>query len=547
MIDIIIPIWNQAQLTVRCLQTIRQHTLTYKLILVDNGSQPEEWKTIADELKNHEQAEVITNPSNRGFVKAVNQGIKASTAEYVVLMNNDTEAVPGWIPKLMEPLQASEKIVMSGPLTTTTESWQGKYPKGKKGWILRESGMLAFFCTMFKRTLFDEIGLLDERFGIGFGDDDDFCYRTLKAGYKMALVQDLVIPHHHRSSFRKAFSEYEIKEMQRNAMQVYRDKHKIQNPVDVVYVLGNGSKWDNNELRISIRSFEKYFENLRNIVVVGEHVEWLKNAIHIPLPEPKEGNKDARMAIKLLAACKDPRVSENFIFCYDDTALLKPLKAEDFKGWHEGPIMYDASVDIADHRSASPNASQHSSEWFDYVYATGRELQKRSLPDNNYDKAHCPQPINKTEFLKVMQQWNMWDNQFTVCNVYCNSSQIFKGENIRGRNLKIYGELTTEEITLMATGKDCINYNDRGLCDNFKSWLYAKFPEGSMFEVFSTGDTKRQAVEQWIKSGYNYEEGIEIFRRFAPRNQRLLKYFEMKRNNEISDKKLKYTLQLWLH
>jgi GT2 family glycosyltransferase len=224
--DIIIPVWNQSDLTISCLKSIRKFTKNYRLMLINNGSEPEEWQIVHNELQNHEKWHVIVNPQNLGFVQAVNQGLKAVTAEYVVLMNNDTEAVPHWTEKLAEPF-VHYKVMLSGPLTTTPESWQGKYPKGKKGWVLRETGMLAFFCTMFRSDIFKEIGLLDESFGVGFGDDDDYCMRVLKAGYKMALVQDLVIPHHHRSTFRKIYDSDTIQSMQLKAISQFKAKHGL--------------------------------------------------------------------------------------------------------------------------------------------------------------------------------------------------------------------------------------------------------------------------------------------------------------------------------
>lgn len=314
---------------------------------------------------------------------------------------------------------------------------------------------------------------------------------------------------------------------------------------DVVYVLGTGSNWDNNEIRFSIRSFVKYFENLRNIVVVGECPPWLTDVIHIPTPDRMDVNKDARMAIKILSACKDCRVSDNFILSLDDEILLKPLKAEDFKGWHEGPIIYDVAADEKDHRGTTPYTTPYSSEWFNFVYNTGRELQKRGLPDNNYDKAHCPQPINKAEFIEVIEKWNIVDNRYTISNIYNNSSKTFVGENIRGRHLKIYGELPIADIIELADDKYCMNFNDRGLTPQLKDWLYKTFSQPSRFETFSTEKSRREIVEKWFAEGCDYEQGTAIFQNFASKNRILQRYFATK-HSEQTERKLKYTLQLWL-
>jgi len=224
--DIIIPSWNMSEYAINCLSTIKQHSKNYRIIFVDNASTNEEFDKINVVLKTMPHI-LIKNDENLGFVKAVNMGIKASTADYVIIMNNDTEAVENWLEKLVEPLIENNNVGASGPLTTTPNSWQGVYPKDKTGYVIREKGMLAFFCTMFKKEIFKKIGLLDESFGVGFGDDDDYCKRILDGGYRLSLVQDLIIPHHHRSTFKKIYSDNEIKNMQDNAMTTYKTKHRL--------------------------------------------------------------------------------------------------------------------------------------------------------------------------------------------------------------------------------------------------------------------------------------------------------------------------------
>jgi len=315
---------------------------------------------------------------------------------------------------------------------------------------------------------------------------------------------------------------------------------------DVVYVLGKGSAWNNNEIKYSIRSFEKYFTDLRNIVIVGECPDFLTGIIHIPYADRPGINKDCRMMQKIKAACLDTRVSENFILCTDDTLILHPLSSIDFTGWHDGKIVYNTGLDAAEHRSL-PEPVKVNSEWFDYVYATGTELTNRGLPDNNYDRAHCPQPVNKKEFVEIMQSWDMENNNYTISNIYNNSTKLFEGQNIKGKNLKVYAPVMLHELITKAEDKICFNYNDNGLTPALKDFLQQKFPVRSGFEKYYSGDNRRMAVEEWFKNGSDYNEGVKIFSMFAPKNFRLKKYFETKQNDKFSEYKLKKTLELWLH
>ena len=226
-------------------------------------------------------------------------------------------------------------------------------------------------------------------------------------------------------------------------------------------------------------------------------------------------------------------------------AYMNLIPNEDDWGWHDGPISYDTVTDLKEHKRKDISMMKVPvSEWFSYVYETGKRLQKLNLPDNNYDRAHCPQPVNKAEFLKVMSNWDMLNNKFTISNIYNNSTRIFKGR--KANNAKIYDSVKLDEIDRITSGKDCLNYNDAALDPTLKEWLNKTFPNATKYEVFITDDNRRITVQKWFEDGCNYDEGLRILSYFAPKNRLLQRYFVMKRNTEIADRKLKSTLQLWL-
>jgi GT2 family glycosyltransferase len=66
-----------------------------------------------------------------------------------------------------------------------------------------ETDSVAFFCAATRRDVLDEIGLLDEEFGLGFFEDDDYCQRILAAGYTIQIVDDVFVHHHLSASFDK--------------------------------------------------------------------------------------------------------------------------------------------------------------------------------------------------------------------------------------------------------------------------------------------------------------------------------------------------------
>lgn len=240
MIDIIVPTYNQEIYTVRCLKSIKEFTFqNYRIIWIDNGSTCLSRQKVLVELKDHNYLSVWLQ-EKVGFVKAVNIGLNQCHNDYVVILNNDTEVTMGWLDLLLLPLEKNNSIVASGPLTTIKTSHQdienmrAKLPKlneisgkylinihslqkklydifGPDYYVEMEK--LAFFCTAFKRFIFDEIGGLDERFEEGYSDDVDFSRRVKQNGYELVLVPAAYVEHYHQQTLLSIYTKKEASAM----------------------------------------------------------------------------------------------------------------------------------------------------------------------------------------------------------------------------------------------------------------------------------------------------------------------------------------------
>jgi len=205
--DIIIPVWNQLEATQGCVESIiKKTTYPYRLILVDNGSGPET-KAYLEGLKNKGTPEVtlVRNEENLGYVKAVNQGLKVSSAPYVCIMNNDT--VPGvdWLENMVKFAEAHKEIGLANPLCDGHQDLSiDDYAKrvAGNGDRYMEMNQCFGFCTLIKREVIDKIGYLDEAFGMGGYDDTDYSMRALKAGYLCASVHSSYVYHKKHVSFK---------------------------------------------------------------------------------------------------------------------------------------------------------------------------------------------------------------------------------------------------------------------------------------------------------------------------------------------------------
>jgi GT2 family glycosyltransferase len=227
-VTVIVLMWNNADLTIRCLDSLvnRGDYGTLEIIVVDNDSEPLESKKVQNWCdSNSGQCFVyIRNEANYGFAKGMNIGIKRSTGEYVVLLNNDTVVTPGWIHRSLRHFRDNPGLGLLGP--STDNSGNDAYVKIKfmsENWeeesftrfAFRESRLLertnlAFFCTFIPRSVIENVGLLDESFGRGYFEDDDYCKRVLIEGYSIGIARDVFVHHEMDASFSKLGNQEKI-------------------------------------------------------------------------------------------------------------------------------------------------------------------------------------------------------------------------------------------------------------------------------------------------------------------------------------------------
>jgi len=99
------------------------------------------------------------------------------------------------------------------------------------GGLYRMVSMLAFFCVVFRREVFDKVGFLDESFGVGLGDDDDFCYRMWQANMRCALSMGTYVHHEHRSTFKMLYTDKQYQDMKRERLARFQEKHGVESRV----------------------------------------------------------------------------------------------------------------------------------------------------------------------------------------------------------------------------------------------------------------------------------------------------------------------------
>ncbi len=193
--SIIVPVYNQLNFTKTCLESLRKTvSKDAEVIVVDNGSSD----GTHDYLATCQSVVVVTNRENLGCAPAWNQGVKASSGKWVVILNNDTILSPNWLEGLID--FAGEKgadivspAIREGEYNYDIDEYAKEYVRRMHS--VSRMGTAQGVCFMVRRIVFDRIGLFDENFKIGQFEDRDFFRRARVVGFMLATTGRSLIHH----------------------------------------------------------------------------------------------------------------------------------------------------------------------------------------------------------------------------------------------------------------------------------------------------------------------------------------------------------------
>ena len=219
-ISIIIPVFNAPEHLRRCLAAVRRNTtFPYRIVLIDDASNADGMAAIFSNAEASGDL-VLRNSENLGFTKSVNLGIESSVGD-VVLLNSDTEVGPRWLEKLVWTAYSNPSVgtvsavsqnagAFSVPTIYDTNDLVRGLTTDDNAVLLGRSlasGRMNVptghgFCLFIRRAVLNEIGALDPiSFPRGYGEENDFCMRALKAGYQNVVQPRVVVGHAKGASF----------------------------------------------------------------------------------------------------------------------------------------------------------------------------------------------------------------------------------------------------------------------------------------------------------------------------------------------------------
>ncbi len=198
--DIIIPVWNNPEVTRRCVESVLANSSDARLIIVDNDSDETTAAMLRGYERGHDNITLITNGQNLGFIKAVNNGMRASAAPYLCVLNNDTQVGKGWLSELIKVAESSEDIGLVNPGLEKYAAFMGA-----TGYL--ELDYCRGFCMLIKRRVVEKAGLLEESYGFGYFDDKDYSSRALRSGFRCVMAGRSRVTHIKDNSFKQKFAE----------------------------------------------------------------------------------------------------------------------------------------------------------------------------------------------------------------------------------------------------------------------------------------------------------------------------------------------------
>lgn len=219
-IDIIIPVYNGFQYLDPLLNSIKNTKMKYRLIFIEDASPDERVKPYLREYQSsHPETVLIENETNLGFVKSVNKGLKYS-CNHVALVNTDVEVPNMWLERLMLPILENDTVASTTPYTNAgticsfpnigedhtifyglpLATVDDEFKKIKPRYMEMPTGV--GFCMGMNKKALEIVGFLDEEsFGMGYGEENDWCQRAIQHNMENVHVENLFVYHKHGGSF----------------------------------------------------------------------------------------------------------------------------------------------------------------------------------------------------------------------------------------------------------------------------------------------------------------------------------------------------------
>jgi GT2 family glycosyltransferase/glycosyltransferase involved in cell wall biosynthesis len=214
LVNIVVPVYRGLEETLTCLHSVLAHMpADATLTVIDDASPDSALREALDELAREGRITVVRNQFNLGFPGAANRGMRLHRERDVILLNADTEVFEGWLERLVAAAYSAEDIGTVTPLGEAASI--ASYPAEERQPCSSEEAARidqiarlvnagksvdipvgVGFCLYVRRRCLEEVGEFDEdAFGRGYGEENDFCLRARRRGWRNVAATDVFVRH----------------------------------------------------------------------------------------------------------------------------------------------------------------------------------------------------------------------------------------------------------------------------------------------------------------------------------------------------------------
>jgi GT2 family glycosyltransferase len=231
---VIVPNYNGKKFLNACFKSIKKQSNILEVIIVDNGSDDGSVEFIKE---NYPEYILIENMENLGFSRAINQGIKISSAEYCFLLNNDVELESECTYNLLKCIKKDKNIfAVASKMVNfqdrnilddtgdeyTVLGWTKKVGQGKSSKLYTHEREIFSACAgaaLYRKSILDTIGYFDENF-FAYMEDVDIGYRARVYGFKSVYCSDAIVYHRVSATSGSRYNSFKIRLAARNNVYV---------------------------------------------------------------------------------------------------------------------------------------------------------------------------------------------------------------------------------------------------------------------------------------------------------------------------------------
>lgn len=230
--------------------------------------------------------------------------------------------------------------------------------------------------------------------------------------------------------------------------------------MDLVYVIGQRTFWDNNESKFSLRSAERNLE-FDKVFMIGKKPKFFNDQVIEIKASDNLGHKYFNVANKIWLALNNRNISEDFIFMNDDFFILKEYK--------EIPYYYNLTL-----RDWIRNWPKYKGKYYNHL----KDVYKY-FPNGKFFELHFPIVLNKKKAIKIFKKYNLFKVAVMLRSYYCNEYYNQLEPILPSKDYKIYNY---EQFMLNRKAPFVSTTNETAVLPDFKNFIKSRFAKKSSFE-----------------------------------------------------------------